>query len=104
MLQTYQLEPNDDIKLINRALERVVSLHPMLRSIMKPPLFYIKEKADFELDHVDLPSFDISLCSGLTACTIDLSKSVFRARIYTVDGCAAFLALSIHHVSYEDSE
>ena len=104
MLQTYQLEPNDDIKLVNRALERLVWLHPMLRTIMKPPLFYIKEEAEFELDQVDLPALDVSLCSGLTACTIDLSKSVFRARIYTFEGRAAFLALSIHHVSYEESE
>merc|ERR1719424_1684602 len=70
----------------------------MLRTIMKPPLFYIKEEAEFELDQVDLPALDVSLCSGLTACTIDLSKSVFRARIYTFEGRAAFLALSIHHV------
>jgi hypothetical protein len=76
----------------------------MLRSVIKPPLFYIKEKAEFELDHVDLPVFDVSLCSGLTACDIDLSKSVFRARIYTFEGCAAFLALSIHHVSSVGSE
>jgi hypothetical protein len=104
MLQTYILEPNDDVKLVNRALERLVWLHPMLRSVMKPPLFYIKEKAEFELDHGDLPLCDVSLCSGLTACDIDLSKSVFRARIYTFEGCTMFLALSIHHVSYEKSE
>jgi hypothetical protein len=98
MLQTYKLEPDDDNDLIRLSLERLVAYHPMLRSVMTPPVFRIKQRVEFELDHGDLPRYDDSLCSGLLKCAIDLSRSVFRARIYNVDSQPAFLALSIHHV------
>jgi hypothetical protein len=65
---------------------------------MTPPVFRVKQNAEFELDHGQLPCYDDGLCSYLTACDIDLSKRVFRARIYEVEGQCAFLALSIHHV------
>jgi hypothetical protein len=74
----------------------------MLRSVMTPPVFHIKQKAYFELDHGELLCYDDTLCADLTACDIDLSKSVFRARIYKVEGQCAFLALSIHHVRFAD--
>ena len=76
----------------------VVLLWQMLRSIMTPPVFRIKQNAEFELDHDELPCYNEALCADLLTCDIDLRRAVFRARVYTVDGQCAFLALACHHV------
>lgn len=50
MLQTYRLEPHDDEHLVRIALEHLAAIHPMLRSVMTPPVFRINHEAAFELD------------------------------------------------------
>jgi hypothetical protein len=98
MLQKYHLEPNDDCILIQKSLERLVMFHPMFRAEMTPPVFRIKQNTDFELDQGRLSCYDDGLCFPFVKCDIDLTKSVFRARTYNLDGHAALLVLSIHHV------
>jgi 3-oxoacyl-(acyl-carrier-protein) synthase/NAD(P)-dependent dehydrogenase (short-subunit alcohol dehydrogenase family) len=99
MLQTYGLEPDDDVQMVARALDRLAALHPMLRSVHVPPAFWIRERASYELDETVVPHYDGSCADALTKLPIDLSKAVFRARLYRVHGQgAAFLGLSVHHL------
>jgi hypothetical protein len=99
MLQVYHLEPSDDLQLVTNALEQLVSLHPMLRSVHQPKVFWIRELARYVLDEEILPSRDAFQTSDFIRLPLDLSKEVFRARLSWVDGeGAAFLSLSVHHI------
>jgi len=99
MLQVYRLEQEDDILLLRKSLDQLTKIHPMLRSKHSSLLeFSICECADYHLDEATLPAADETLCAGLLELRIDISVAPFRARMYRVDGQAAFLALSIHHI------
>jgi 3-oxoacyl-(acyl-carrier-protein) synthase/acyl carrier protein len=96
--QTYDLEADDDMQLVARALDQLVSIHPMLRTVHTPPVFSICERAEYVLDEEELPRRDKALCHMLVKEPIDLTVGVFRARLNRVGGCSAFLTLSFHHL------
>ena len=74
----------------------------MLRSVHEPPIFHIRDHAEYILDDADFLSerevYDESLCFELLAAPIKLSEGVFRARIYTAGARPAVLAISFHHL------
>ena len=101
LLHTHALEPSDDAARVRRAIDRLVALHPMLRSTHTPPVFRIRPEASYALDEAELPSRDPAPCSELLQQPLDLSVAVFRARLYRVGGEPAYLALSIHHIAQD---
>jgi hypothetical protein len=99
MLQVHHLEPDDDLRTVAGALDRLTALHPMLRTVHVPPAFWVRERASYPLDEMTVPDHDVACARDLTSLPIDLAHNVFRARLYRVDGRgAAFLGLSIHHL------
>jgi hypothetical protein len=68
MLQFYNLEPGDDLKMVSNALDRLVELHPMLRSVHTPPVFWIRQSVSYTLDEAELLNHDASCATDLERC------------------------------------
>uniref|UniRef100_A0A7S4NGH8 Condensation domain-containing protein n=2 Tax=Prymnesium polylepis TaxID=72548 RepID=A0A7S4NGH8_9EUKA len=98
MVQVYRMAPSDDMKLVSNALDQLVNVHPMLRSVHASPAFRYTHLCKYALDEVQLPFDDESLVQLLRDIRIDHAVAIFRARAYRVCGEGIrYLGLSIHH-------
>jgi hypothetical protein len=92
-----RLTKEDGFARVHTSLDRLVAMHPMLRTIHRPPVFWICANVQYILDESAIPARDYHLCQNLRWAKLDLTVAPFRARIYSVDGEAAFLAMLIVH-------
>ena len=100
LVHVHHLQSRDGLSTVGNALDQLVALHPMLRSVHTAPVFHIRAASAFQykLDSADLPAADETLCYAIFSLPLDLSEAVFRARLYFVDGQPTFLAVLIHHI------
>jgi len=95
MVQSYTLQPGDNIQMMWSALERLIATHPTLRTTHSPPCMHLCDDLMCELDEVLLAA---DRANGLAHLVINLSRTVLRARLYQGKGNrAVFLGLCLHH-------